>query len=172
MLRWLIGKRLNAAEKKLGVPLDYMRHILRISPRAFFKFIKVMPLAEFRRTLRAGPYHVARMVATRHEDCGSCVQIVVNQARQDGMDSQTLRAALEGNVAALPAELAEAYRFAEAIVTRSADEVACRDRIRQRFGDAGLIELGLAVATCRIFPTTKRALGYATSCSQGRVDTG
>jgi hypothetical protein len=32
-------------------------------------------------------------------------------------------------------------------------------------GDEGLVEMALAIASCRVFPITKRALGYAVSCS-------
>lgn len=41
MLRRLIEKRISAAERTLGVPADYMRHILKVSLRAFFKFVQV-----------------------------------------------------------------------------------------------------------------------------------
>ena len=47
----------------------------------FLAFVKLMPLAKYRRKLPAGPYHVARIVAARHEDCGPCVQIEVDLAR-------------------------------------------------------------------------------------------
>ena len=46
MLRWLINKRMNAAERKVSVSMDYARHILRTSLGAFFKFIRIMPLAD------------------------------------------------------------------------------------------------------------------------------
>ena len=61
MIRRLILLKLAAEEKHLGESLDYARHILRVSLRAFLKFIKVMPLAQYRRVLPPGPYHVARL---------------------------------------------------------------------------------------------------------------
>jgi AhpD family alkylhydroperoxidase len=169
MLRWLIGSRLTAAERELGAPVDYLRHILRVSLRAFFKFVKVMPLAGYRRALPAGPYHVARIVATRHEDCGTCVQIEVNLAKKDGVSPEVLQAVLAGNPAGLPEGLADAYRFAEAVVTAGGEEGPFRERIRARYGEAGLVEMALAIAVCRVFPTAKRALGYATSCANVAV---
>lgn len=45
MLRWLIRKRLAAAERRLGAPADYLRHVLDVSLGAFFKFVRIMPLA-------------------------------------------------------------------------------------------------------------------------------
>ena len=41
--------------------------------------------------------------------------------------------------------------------------------LRQRYGDQGLIELALAIASSRTFPVTKRVLGFAVSCSQVEV---
>src|SRR5260370_41116536 len=46
---------------------------------------------------------------------------------------------------------------------------ALRERIRLRYGDEGLIEMALAIATCRGFPTIKHALGYAVSCAAEEV---
>lgn len=166
MLRWLIHKRLAAAEQELGASVDYLRHILRVSLGAFFKFVKVMPLAEYRRSLPAAPYHVARLVATRHEDCGPCVQIEVHLAKKAGVSAPILQAVLAAHPDALPEDLAAVYRFAEAVVTRSGEEDPLREQMRRHYGEAGLVELALAIAICRVFPTTKRALGYATSCSQ------
>jgi alkylhydroperoxidase family enzyme len=169
MLRWFINKRLDAAERSLGASTDYLRHILRVSMPAFFKFLKIMPLAEYRKKLPADAYHVARLVATQHEDCGSCVQIEVNLAKKDGVAPQILQAVLDRNVGALPPALAEVYHFAEGVVTRNGQEEEFRDRIRQRYGEVALVEMALAIAVCRIFPTTKHGLGYATSCSKVTV---
>ena len=137
----------------------------RASLRAFFKFGKFLAVDEYRRVLPAGPCYVARIVAIRHEDCGTCVQIAVNQAKKAGVPATVVQAVLDGQPDRLPDELAEAYRFAEAVVTQSGEEDALRERIRSRHGDEGLVEMALAIASCRVFPITKRALGYAVSCS-------
>jgi alkylhydroperoxidase family enzyme len=166
MLRRLILGRIAAAEKVLGVPLEYCRFIVRVSLRASLKFAKFLAVDEYRRALPAGPCYVARIVAVRDEDCGTCVQIAVNQAKKAGVPAEQLRAVLDGKLDDLPEELVDAYRFAEAVVTRNGEEGALRERIRLRYGDEALIEMALAIASCRVFPITKRALGYATSCSQ------
>jgi alkylhydroperoxidase family enzyme len=165
MIRRILLGRIAAAEKHLGVPLDYCRFIIRTSLRASFKFAKFLGVDEYHRVLPAGPFYVARIVATRHEDCGTCVQIAVNQARKAGVPAELLRAVLDGKLDALPEEVTEAYRFAEAVLTANGEEDAWRARVRLRYGDEGLIEMALAIATCRVFPTIKRALGYAVSCS-------
>jgi alkylhydroperoxidase family enzyme len=165
MLRRFILSRIGAAEKELGVPLDYCRYMIRVSLRASLRFAKFLAVDEYRRVLPPGPLYVARIVAVRDEDCGTCVQIAVNQARKAGLSAGVLQAVLDEEPDRLPDELAEAYRFAHAVVNRSGEEDALRERIRLRYGDEGLVEMALAIASCRVFPVTKRALGYAVSCS-------
>lgn len=169
MLRFYIRMRIRSNEKRLGVPLDYLRHILRVSLTAFFKFSKIFSLAAYRRTLPAAPGHVARLVAVLDEDCGDCVQIAVNLAKKDGVPVDVIQAVLDGRPDSLPESLADVYRFTEAVVRGDGDEGPFRDRIRSVFGDEGLIELAMAIATAKVFPVTKRALGYATSCSRVAV---
>ena len=170
MIRRLISRKLDSAESELGASLDYLRHILRISLPAFFKFTKIMPLANYRKLLPPGPYHVARLVATRDEDCGTCLQIEVHQARKAGLAPEHLRSAVAGRPEELPEELADVYCFTEAVVTASYTEGELRQRLRSRYGEEGLIELAYAIAACRIFPVTKRALGYATSCANVEIE--
>jgi hypothetical protein len=165
MLRRFILTRITAAEKDLGVPLEYCRFIIGASLRASFRFAKFLAVDEYRRVLPPGPCYIARIVATRHEDCGSCVQIAVNQAKKAGLPPELLRAVLDHKLDALPDEIKEAYHFAEAVLTANGEEGAWRERLRLRYGDEGLVEMALAIATCRVFPTIKRALGYAVSCS-------
>ena len=171
MLKPIILKVLAREERKLGGSLDYVRHILRTSLRAFFKFGRVLPLSEYRRVLPVDAHFTARIVATRDEDCGTCVQIEVNLARQAGMSADLLETVLAERPDDLPLELADVYRFARAVVEARDDE-ELREKMRQRYGEEGLVELALAMAACRVFPIVKRTLGYAKSCSlvELRVD--
>ena len=165
MIRQLILKRLDAAERALGgVSVEYLRHVARTSLAAFFKFSLFMPLAAHRRKLPPAAYHVARIVATRQEDCGTCVQIEVNLARRGGVPAEVLRAVLAERVADLPPELTDVYRFARAVAAAE-DDAELRASLRARYGEEAFVELALAIAAARVFPTTKRALGYATSCA-------
>ena len=170
MLRYLLNKRLDTAERELGESVDYLRHILRYSLPAFLRFGGFMPVSSYRRALPAEPWHVARIVATRDADCGTCVQIEVNLARKDGVSKDILRAVLDHRLHDLPKDLADCCRFAEAVVRATGEEDALRERLRARYGEAGLVELALGIASCRVFPVTKRALGYARSCSLVHVD--
>ncbi len=165
MIRRIILRQIDVQEKYLGESLDYARHILRTSLRAFLKFAKIMPFAAYRRKLPADAAHIAHLVAARDEDCGTCVQIAINIAAQEGMKHAWIQAALDERPDDLPAELAEVYRFTEAVVTKSGQEEELREAIRERYGEEALIELALAISGSRVYPMVKRVLGYAKSCS-------
>lgn len=165
MLRAVILRKLNSVENELGQSMDYLRHVVRTSVGAFLKFVKIMPLAQYRRTLPIEPYHIAHIVATRNADCGPCTQIAIDQAGKSGVPLEVLRAVVEETPDKLPTELADVYAFTESVVKGTSDHDRLRDAMRRRYGESGLIELSFAMAIAPVFAVTKRALGYATSCS-------
>jgi alkylhydroperoxidase family enzyme len=169
MIRRLLLRRLDTEERTLGMSLDYLRHILHTSLPAFLKFSLFIPLARHRRALPPAPYHVARLVATWAEDCGTCVQAEVNLARRAGVAAHVLEAVIQQRVEELEPELADIYRFTQAVVAATGEEEALRPRLHERYGEAGVVELALGIAAARVYPTTKRALGYATSCARVEV---
>ncbi len=165
MLRSFILNQIDAQEHQLGVSMDYLRHMLKISPKSFFKFSLVMPLARHRSSLPSTAYHVACIVATRDEDCGSCLQIQVKLAQQNEVSAEMIQAVLVDKPEQLPIELSIVYQFTKAVVENGeTDEL--REQIQRLYGDEALVELALAIASSRVFPITKRALGYATSCER------
>ena len=129
MIRTLILKKVNGLEKELGASMDYVRHIVRTSLPAFFKFARLAPFAAYRKRLPAEPYHIACVIAARERDCGSCVQIAINQAKNAGVSTDVLQAAVDRKADRLSPESADVYRFSEAVVTASGDEDGPR-RIR------------------------------------------
>lgn len=170
MLKFLIGRKLDAAERELGASLDYVRHILRTSFSDFMDFKKVLELAERRGVLPADMRAVAGLVATRAEGCGSCVQIAINQALAAGVPSGVLRAAFEDRVGELPNDAALAHRFARAVLEHAPEAEDLRAALRERFGERALTDLALVITAARAFPTIKRALGYATPCRLQDLD--
>ena len=165
MLRWLIHRRLKAEEKTLGESVDYLHHVVDVSPTAFLRFASIMPFANSRKVLPKDAWFVAQIVALQHEDCGPCLQITLNLAQKAGVDAALLRAALNGNCQELPAELVDVLQFTRAVTVDGSDADELREVLRKRYGERGLIELSYAIASSRIPPTVKRCLGYAKSCS-------
>lgn len=172
VIRWLIEKRLRAVEHEQGVSLAYLHHILRVSPPHFLKFMKMMPLARFRRALPSEAYHIARIVTASHEDCGTCLQMEVRLAKQAGVSVAILHSILAENPCALPPDLAEVYFFAEAVAIGSGEEDDWREAILRRYGEIGIVELSMAIAVSRMFPTVLHAMGYAAPCAPSNTQFG
>ena len=163
MLKGLILRRLDTLERKLGSSLDYLRYMVRVSTRGFFRFMKFIPMAE-RNFLPADAYYVARIVASRDAGCGSCVETEVSLANADGVDREVLAATLSGNVVDLPERLADVYVFTESVLRMTGDEEPLREKLRMWYREEGVVELALAIAASRVFPVVKRTLGFAKSC--------
>jgi alkylhydroperoxidase family enzyme len=165
VIKYLIGRQINAHEKSLGASLDYLRHILRVSMPDFWRVRRLGQLNAQRRALPPAPFHVARLIAVMAEDCGDCVQIEVNLARSAGVRAEILRSTLAARPSELPQELADVYLFAECIVHNSGDIEPLRGKMRQRYGEQALVEMSLAIALARTFPAIKRGMGYASACN-------
>lgn len=169
MIRWILFRILDRFETRLGASMDYLRHVVRVSPGAFMKFAKINGFAQYRRRLPVDAWSVAHIAASLSEDCGSCVQIAVNEARRAGLDAGVIRAAAEARADDLPESLGEVFRYCTSVAGRE-DDPELREKLRARYGEEGLIELAYAIAASRIYPTVKRALGYATSCSKVKIE--
>lgn len=165
MLKAILRRQLNTQEKQLGVSIDYLRHILDVSPSLFLRFASIMPFANSRGALPPDAWFVAQVAALRHVDCAPCLQIGVNLARQSKVDAALLRAAIDGNADGLPADLALVLRFTQSVLAADGNDSPLRDALRQRYGERGLIELAYAISGSHIPPLVKRCLGYAQSCT-------
>ncbi|MGE0533585.1 MAG: carboxymuconolactone decarboxylase family protein [Pirellulales bacterium] len=170
MIQWYIDRQIAASEARLGVPLDYMRYVAAHSLSAVWRLARFVKVAEPAPNLPAAAASVAGIVSAQADDCGSCVQIGVNLARQQGVSRDILNAVVRRQPDELPDDLRDVYHFAAA-VTSGVDDEALRERLRERYGDRGLIDLALAIAMHRVYPTFKQALGYAKSCSLVSVET-
>lgn len=165
MLTRLLHLIIGRLERRLGVSLDYLRELVRASGPAFLKLLLIGPISQHRQRLPRPAFHVARIAATQAEDCGTCLEIVLHYARRDGLDARFLTAAVRRDPDELPADLQTVMQFATTVAGGD-DDPLLRANLRRRYGDAAVVELALAIATARVFPTLKRALGHATACSR------
>lgn len=168
MIRSFILKQIDTQEHRFGVSMDYLRYMVRTSLKSFIKFSLFTPLAQHREALPVRAYHVACIVATLDEDCGSCVQLQINLAQQNGVPAEIIQAILSEKPEDLPIDLAEVYWFTKAVV-ENGDTDRSREQLQKLYGEKALVELALAIASSRVFPITKRALGFAISCERIEV---
>lgn len=163
MITSILEHAIARLELRFGVPLDHLRDLVRASPAAFFKLLLFGPVAQHRRQLPCAAFHLARIAATQVEACDACLRIVLHYARRDGVAPSLLAAAVGRDPALLSAEHEAVLQFA-ATVAAGGDDPDLRGTLRRRYGETAVVELALAIATARVFPTFKRALGHATAC--------
>ena len=156
-------------EAALGAPLGYLRTVADASTSAFVKLGAFAPLAGHRSVTPPTVWHLARLGATEVQDCGTCVQVVVNQARADGVPASILQAALTGDDARLDDAERLALRYGRAVAGRD-DARTVVGEVRDWFGQPVLVELALAVATAQVFPILKRGLGQDLACALVTVE--
>ena len=112
----------------------------------------------------------AAITAVRHEDCGPCTQLGVSMAEQCGVDPKVLRAILSEDAAAMPADVAFAWRFTRATLDHDPIADEYRDEIVQRWGPRAVISLAFAIVASRTYPTVKYAMGHGKACTRIVVD--
>ncbi|HEX5775863.1 MAG TPA: hypothetical protein VFX95_04195 [Caulobacteraceae bacterium] len=166
MLKSILHAVTGRFERRYDYDASYMRELIDIDPAAFFAFSKVQGLSSYR---KAPPEALvaAGLVGTMAEDCGPCTQIVVKMAEEGGMPSAMLKAILVGDEAGMGPNAALAWRFARASLARDMEAAdPLRDEIVRRWGKKALASLSLALATARVYPTVKYAMGYGKTCSK------
>lgn len=170
MIRWLTDRYLRRMGARYGYDVGYMQAMLQQAPGAFFKFAKLFDLARHRDAAPKAAVFAAKLVGAMAEDCGPCVQLVVNLAREASVEPSELAAVLRRDAEAMSADAALGFRFAEAVVWRLPEEDELRDAVRTQWGEKGVIDLALAIAVGRVFPMIKAGMGYAKTCRRVSVD--
>jgi hypothetical protein len=170
MLKAMLTRYLDRFERQWGYDAGYMRDVLAVSPASLLKFALGTRAAD----LKAAPpaaLAAAQFAGLLSEDCGPCTQLGADMAAAAGMPAQTIRAILAGDEAGMGEDAALAWRFARASLAR--DMETCdplRDEIVRRWGQRGLVAIGLSLTAARMYPTLKYALGHGKACSRIVVD--
>lgn len=167
MRKFLAGKFIARFADRYQYNVDYMRFMLDVSPQAFFKFSKLTEFAQHAESAPVPALFAARIMGAVMEDCGPCVQLVVDMAREAGVDANDIAALLQRDIAAMSPDVAAAFEFADAVLNNGDDERA-RETVRTRWGDKGVIDLTIALQASRLYPMIKAGLGFAKTCQ--RVD--
>lgn len=169
MLKAFLARQISRMETTWGYDASYMRRMLAASPASLLKFGMVSQMVD-RRAAPAEALAAAGIVGTLAEDCGPCTQISVDMAAAAGARPEVLRAILAGDEAAMGEDARLAWRFARASLARDLEAVEpLREEIVTRWGDRGLVALGLQLTAARMYPTIKYALGYGKTCSRVTV---
>lgn len=161
---------LSRYSKKYDYDVSYMRELYRISPRGFFKFSKLAGAAMHCEQVSQEAYYAAKLTGAMAEDCGPCVQLVVNMAREASVASEQIRAILARDLPAMNEDTSLGYRFAEAVIRKAPNEDELREAVKERWGEGGVVDLTFSTQIGRVFPMVKAGLGYAKACTKVEVD--
>lgn len=169
LYKFLARRALARFAQQYQYDVGYMQHMLDVAPAAFSKFTPLSRLAAHRQTVPAEAAAAAKIRGALAEDCGPCVQLAIDVAREAGVDTDQITAIVQGDVSAMNETTALGFHFAVAVLEQAADVTARREAVRARWGDQGVVELALALQISRVFPMLKAALGYGESCQRLQV---
>lgn len=157
-------------DKRYDYDSSYMLYLLDESPKAFWKFMRASGLSRHGKQAPVEASFTVQLLSTMNEDCGSCTQLFVHQAREGKMATDQIEAVLTRNLAAMNSVVALAYRYADSILNRRLDAADACTAVRARWGNKGLIDLALSMQGARLYPMVKTALGYAAECRDVQID--
>ncbi len=170
MLKFLARRMMDKFSRRYDYDVSYMRHMLDVSPAAVFKFNKIAAMAQHGERAPKEALFTARLCGVLEEDCGPCVQLGVTMGREAGVPASDIAAVLKGDKSAMSPSVKTAFEFCRAVLARNGDDDAAREAVRAQWGEAGVIDLTLAMQASRLYPMVKAGLGYAKTCQQVRVE--
>ena len=166
MLKWLMRRGVAAFEKQWNYDATYLHEMIEASPRAAWMFSRATGIGKYRKAVPPAAWAAAAIAAVRREDCGPCTQLGVTMAERAGVDADVLRAVLAENPAAMPGDVALAWRFTQATLDHHPSADLYRDEITRRWGPQAVISLAFAMVASRMYPTVKYAMGHGKACSR------
>jgi hypothetical protein len=169
MRKFIARRMLRAFSKRYGYDTSYTEMVLKESPSAFFKLAPLMKASAHREVVPVEASFAAKITGALAEDCGPCTQLCVDMALEAGMAKDQIEAVLRRDNRAMTPDVLLGFHFADAVVHRSMEDETCRDAVRARWGDKGVIDLTMALQMGRLFPMLKLALGYAKECRRVTV---
>ena len=116
--------------KRYDYDIGYMLLLLDETPSLMNSFNGLSSLSGYRKKAPLKAYVAAKLIGVGSEDCGPCLQLAVDMAREDGIAEKLIEAILSGDAASLCSDSALGFRFANAILSRSGDEPAARKAVR------------------------------------------
>jgi hypothetical protein len=170
MLKSLMRRGIAAIERKWRYDASYLHEIIDASPRAAWMFSRAAAIGSYRKDVPLAAWTAAAITAVRYEDCGPCTQLGVSMAERSGVDPKVLRAILSEDAAAMPDDVALAWRFTRATLDRDPVADEYRQEIARRWGPRAVISLAFAMAASRIYPRVKYAMGHGKTCARVVVD--
>nr|AIA16881.1 Unknown Function [uncultured bacterium] len=163
MLKTFIKSQLKKFGAKYDYDTSYIAEMLDVSLGLFMNYNKFVKVAGYRKKSPKDIYYVARIAALKVADCGPCLQLTVNFAKEAGVQNSILEAAVRNPEQLNPEQLLS-YDFGYAVASNADNHDVLSEEFEKKFGKEILMEVSFAVATAIVYPTLKRGLRHAKSC--------
>jgi len=164
MIGWLLNRGFQRFAQKHDYDTTYMQEATLVWPKAGLRYLFLPAI-----TRLTGPnpdiWAGAILASVLDGDCGSCAQLVCNDAVRMGVAPERIAACLRRDFeAAGPVGLG--FIFAEAAIEGAQDAATFRDEIRACHGERAAIAAAFAAASGRVYPVLKRGLGHGGACQK------
>lgn len=169
MIRYMFNRMLLTMKARYNYDVRYQQDILQTGLTTFLKFMGFQTMAAHAGNLPTGPLYAARIRAILRDDCGPCTQLVVDMALEANLSAEIVQGIIDKDFSALPEDIALVARFTELVLDHNPEADELREQVLALWGQEGLITIGLAIGSCRVYPALKYTLGYGKACSRIQV---
>lgn len=167
MLTWIAKRYLDKFERDWNYDVDYLRDVLAQGGLEALAPMNGLPkMQKYRRDVPLDVYYTAALLATRHGDCGPCLQLGTRMALRAGVSADVIHAVLSGDQDAMSNSVRLAYDFTKAVLARDGSDHAAREELRKRYGSRAIISLSYAIALGGFYPAFKYAFGAGHACQK------
>ncbi len=170
MIRYLLSKMLLAFKNRYDYDIRYQQDILKNDLGAFLKFMGFQTMSSHSGNMPAGPLYAARIRAILSDDCGPCTQLAVNMALEAKISPDTVQAIIDKDLNNLTEDIALVVKFTECVLAHHPEADDYREKILVLWGPKGLITIGFAISSYRVYPALKYTLGHGRSCHRIQIN--
>jgi hypothetical protein len=170
MIKYIFNKMLLNMKKRYNYDVRYQEDILKTDLGAFLKFMGFQTMSSHSGNVPIGSLFAARIRAIIWDDCGPCTQLVVDMALEENVSPDIVQAIIARDLDKLPEDIALVVEFTEFVLAHNPEADDLRERVLALWGNEGLITLGFAISSYRVYPALKYTLGYGKACSHIEVN--
>ena len=145
MISRILKKQVAGFGDRYGYDIGYMQDLVDTDRRGAVQLLLAGAFTRRRFGLPAAPYFAAKITATRHADCGSCLKLAIDMAVEAVVPLAAIRQLLLGTEGEAPPEMELAARYARAVLDNDPSLLEVIEECTRRWAKRGLAGLTAAV---------------------------
>lgn len=161
---------LEGFQSHFNYDTSYMKEMLTENSKAFETFEAFLPMSTFVDKSPKDVIFVARLTSMKNEDCGACLQLNVDMATEAGVDKEIIQEVIFNEGKNLSSELKMIYDFTLCVGNKETVDAQLYEKMNKTYAKEVIVEIGLAIAATKVFPTLKRVLNDIQSCASIQIN--